>query len=74
LSESAQGAAAVAEGDRPEWLDRFIDGSDFHGGVPNWEDRNSQSSDQYVKRWSEETAARVEQDGEVTRVVLFEPE
>jgi hypothetical protein len=67
------GSAILAEAEKPNWLECQLDESDLYGGVLNWADRKERSRDQ-DKRWSEESAVRVEQEGSVTRVVIFEPE
>jgi hypothetical protein len=67
------GSAMLAEGEKPNWLECPIDESEWYGGVLKWADRDDRSRDQYMQ-WSEESAVRVEQDGAVTRVVIFAPE
>jgi hypothetical protein len=67
------GSAMLGEGEKPNWLECPIDESEWYGGTLKWADREDRSQDQH-KAWSEESAVRVEQEGAVTRVVIFEPE
>ncbi len=66
------GAASKCEGEKPSWLARPIDGIDFHAGASKWEAKSDSSTDIY-KIWSEELAVRVEQDEEITRIVMIVP-
>ncbi|PSF37588.1 hypothetical protein C7H19_08495 [Aphanothece hegewaldii CCALA 016] len=67
------GAARVVEGENLEWLDHPFDGDDFNAGAPKWIFRTDSLTNS-DKLWSEEMAVRTEQDGEITRLILFVPE
>jgi hypothetical protein len=67
------GAASVGEGEKPNWLDRPVNGADFHTGALEWAARLD-SSIVPNKAWSEELAIRTEQDGGTTRIVMIVPE
>lgn len=66
------GAAIIGE-EKLAWLDRYIDGSDFNGGAPNWTGKPAPAT-YGDKLWSEEVAVSIKQDGEITRLVLFAPD
>ena len=67
------GAAIIGQEEKLVWLDRYIDGSDFNGGAPKW--TGSPAPEIYGdKLWSKEVAVSIEQDGAITRLVLFAPD
>jgi hypothetical protein len=66
-------AASIVEDENIEWLDRHLNGKDFNTGAPEWTDRLDPLTDSY-KRWSEEMAVRIEQDGKIIRLIIFTPE
>ncbi len=66
------GATSICEDKKPVWRDRFIDGDDFNG-APMWAEYPALEREDY-KGWSEKTAVNTEQDGNITRLVIFTPE
>ncbi|MGL4621272.1 MAG: hypothetical protein ACRCZS_19785 [Chroococcidiopsis sp.] len=67
------GAASIGEGEKPNWLDRPVNGADFNTGALEWSARLNPSI-AFNKVWSEELAVRIEQDGGITRMVMIAPE
>ena len=67
------GATRIAEDKKPTWWDRPIDGNDFNGGAPKWSEYTALAIDDY-KRWSEKKALSTEQNGNITRLVMFTQE
>jgi hypothetical protein len=67
------GATSIVENEKPTWLDRPIDGNDFNGGAPKWSEYPALAMDDY-KRWSEKMSLNKEQDGNITRLVMFTQE
>ncbi|ELS03979.1 hypothetical protein Xen7305DRAFT_00037070 [Xenococcus sp. PCC 7305] len=67
------GAAMIVEGENPKWSDNLLDGEHFHATAPKWKDRTNPLIKSY-RQWSEEVAVRTEQDGVITRLVMFTPE
>lgn len=67
------GSTRIGEGTKIKWLDRYIDGDDFHSVAPKWIGRPDPIRDG-DKLWSEERAVNIEQDGGTTRMVMFAPD
>jgi hypothetical protein len=67
------GATSIGEDEKPTWWDRPIDGNDFNGGAPKWSEYPALAMEDH-KRWSEKMAVSSEQDGNITRLVMFTQE
>jgi hypothetical protein len=67
------GATSICEDKKLTWWNRPIDGNDFNGGAPKWSEYPALAMDNY-KRWSKKMAVNTEQDGNITRLVMFTPE
>jgi hypothetical protein len=67
------GSTMICEYKKPVWWDRTIDGDDFHTSAPKWTGNPISASDEYTQ-WSEQMPVSIQQDGNITRIVLFAPE